>query len=133
MSSKLYGFKNSTHRLARRYGQGERSDHTLSPTGLIHEAYLELVDQANKDWKNRAHFVGVAAQVMRRILVERARQKGALKRGSGNPLINLEDVDIAAESQSDVLLALDEALARYAEKDPVGAELMNCVRPCRKD
>jgi RNA polymerase sigma factor (TIGR02999 family) len=68
------------HRLTERYCRRERRGHTLSATGLIHEAYLELVEQSDKDWQNRAHFVGVAAQVMRRILVDYARSRRAARR-----------------------------------------------------
>src|SRR5687767_8799242 len=69
------------HRIAARYMRRERPDHTLQPTALIHEAYLRLIDQPEKDWQNRAHFYGVAAQVMRRILVDYARTHRTAKRG----------------------------------------------------
>jgi RNA polymerase sigma factor (TIGR02999 family) len=97
---------------------------TIQPTALVHEAYLRLVGDGPRDWDSRGHFFSAAAEGMRRILVERARQRRALKRGGGSRPLNLDDVDIAADSQSDVLLALDEALARYAEKDAIGAELI---------
>jgi RNA polymerase sigma factor (TIGR02999 family) len=105
------------HRLARRYGQSERRDHTLSPTGLIHEAYLELVDQANKDWKNRAHFVGVAAQVMRRILVDYARSHRADKRSGAHLNVSLNEQLVLAPERSQQVLALDEALEKLAVVD----------------
>jgi RNA polymerase sigma factor (TIGR02999 family) len=97
---------------------------TLQPTALVHEAYLRLVGSGPRDWNSRGHFFSAAAEGMRRILVERARRKGAVKRGGGLRPISFDDVDIAADSQSDVLLALDEALARYAERDAIGAELI---------
>jgi len=104
--------------LARRYLSHERSDHTLQATALVHEAYLRLVDQRGITWQNRAHFFGVAAQAMRRILVDHARRHHAAKRGGPAFKVSLEDVMIAAEERSDDLLALDDALNRLATLDP---------------
>jgi len=95
----------------------ERAGHSLQPTALVHEVYLRLVDQHHVDWQNRAHFFGVAAQVMRRILVDHARRRDAGKRGSGVPRVPLEDAHgVAAPSEVSVL-ALDVALSRLEELD----------------
>src|SRR4051794_15327576 len=96
------------HRLAERYLRSERDGHTLSPTALIHEAYLELVDQAEKDWQNRAHFMGVAAQVMRRILVDYARSHRAHKRAGAHPNLRLNEQLVLAPERTEQVLALDE-------------------------
>lgn len=103
--------------LARTYLRRERSDHTLQATALVHEAYLRLVDQSLTDWRNRAHFLGVAAQVMRRILVDHARRHRAGKRGG-----NLEKIEYAEDAPPETvrsvnLLALDEALQDLAKFD----------------
>ena len=105
-------------RIASRQLRHERAGHTLQPTALVHEAYLRLVDQRSVDWRSRAHFFGVAAQVMRRILVDHARRQSAQKRGEGARLVPLEDVaDIAAATEIPVL-ALDRALERLEKLDP---------------
>ena len=107
-------------RLARAYVLRERPDHSLSPTGLVHEAYLRLVDQKRARWQNRAHFFAVAAHVMRRLLVDHARARGASKRGSGLTVsLDEADVDVAAPlhtRQPDVI-ALDRALEKLARID----------------
>src|SRR4029453_16311934 len=77
-------------RIAARQLRNERAGHTLQPTALVHEAYLRLVDQRQVDWQNQAHFFGVAAQVMRRVLVDYARRRAALKRGEGAELVSIE-------------------------------------------
>jgi RNA polymerase sigma factor (TIGR02999 family) len=97
---------------------------TLQATALVHEAYLRLVGSEPQTWNSRGHFFAAAAEAMRRILIERARQKASQKRGGGLRRVDLESMDVAMETQSDLLLALDEALSRYAQKDPVGAELI---------
>jgi RNA polymerase sigma factor (TIGR02999 family) len=103
--------------LAASYLRGERRDHTLQPTALVHEAYLRLVDQRAVHWQNRAHFFGIAAQAMRRILVDHARARGADKRGSGQRPVPLDEA-LAIGAMPDVtLLALDEALMRLAAMD----------------
>ncbi|HVG35453.1 MAG TPA: sigma-70 family RNA polymerase sigma factor [Pyrinomonadaceae bacterium] len=103
--------------LASNYLRRERSDHTLQPTALVHEAYLRLVDQTRVNWQNRAHFFGVAAQMMRRILVDNARAHRAEKRGADFQKLSLdENIDKAVESGTE-LLALDEALKLLAEID----------------
>ena len=103
-------------RIAKRYLQRERQGHTLQSTALVHEAYLKLIDQ-DVSWQNRAHFFGIAAQFMRRILVDHARAKQAEKRGGANACRVTLDEGIAA-AQSDVdLVALDGALSRLASID----------------
>lgn len=110
---------NELRRLAAGYLRREREDHTLQPTALVHEAYLRLLGQ-DVDWQNRAHFLGVAAQMMRRILVDHARQHRSEKRGSGGVKIALDEVEainLSAERAAD-LIALDDALTALAEFDP---------------
>jgi len=97
---------------------------TLQATALVHEAYSRLIGSGPQDWNGRGHFFSAAAEAMRRILVERARQKASQKRGGGLKRVDLDCVDLAIDSNSDVLLALDDALQRYAVKDPQGAELI---------
>ena len=99
-------------RLARNQLRGERSDHTLNATALVHEAYLKLVDQRSVTWQNRAHFFAVAARAMRRILIDYARGRGAQKRGGGQIVVTFNEELVAREAKSDELLALDEALLR---------------------
>jgi len=105
-------------RLAAGYLRRERPGHTLQPTALVNEAYLRLVDQMQVRWQNRAHFLGVAAQMMRRILVDHARGQRAEKRGGDMQILSLdENIDVSGERAAD-LVALDEALKRLAELDP---------------
>jgi RNA polymerase sigma factor (TIGR02999 family) len=105
-------------RLAGSYLRRERPDHTLQATALVHEAFLKLVDQRGVRWQNRAHFFGIAAQIMRRILVDHARAHTASKRGSGERPLSLEDGLAIAPAPDVDLLALDEALTRLATVDP---------------
>lgn len=109
--------------LADRYLHRERQDHTLQATALVHEAYLRLIDQ-RVSWANRAHFFGVAAEMMRRILIDHARSRQAAKRGSGGIKISLDDVlDLTDERAAD-LIALDDALKALAEFDPQKAKVV---------
>jgi RNA polymerase sigma factor (TIGR02999 family) len=111
-------------RLAAGYLRRERPDRTLQPTALVHEAYLRLVDQTKVNWQNRAHFVGVAAQMMRRILVDHARAHTSRKRGGDYEKLALdENVDKAVERSTE-LLALDEALKELAEINPQMSRLV---------
>ena len=103
--------------------RGERSGHTLQPTALVNEAYLRLVPGGR--FENRRHFFGAAAQAMRRILVDHARQKSAEKRGAGLARITLSDLDVAAPEENLDVLAVHEALERLAESDPRLGELVN--------
>ena len=105
-------------RLAASYLRRERQGHTLQPTALVHEAYMRMIDQTQVEWQNRAHFFGVAAQMMRRILVDHARSQQAEKRGGEFQKLSLdENIDVSGERAAD-LVALDDALARLAELDP---------------
>jgi len=106
------------HRLASRQLRRERSDHTLQTTALVHEAYLRLVDQRNANWQNRAQFFGVAAQLMRRILVDYARTHKASKRGGSYRRISLDEGAILTEERNTDLAELDEALDRLGRLDP---------------
>jgi len=105
-------------RLAARYLRRERSDHTLEATALVHEAYLRLIDQRHVVWQNRAHFFGVAAQAIRRILVDYARGRHAAKRGAGAVKLSLEDVVETPRQRPLDLVALDDALEDLAKMDP---------------
>jgi RNA polymerase sigma factor (TIGR02999 family) len=105
------------HRLARGQMQHERPDHTLQATALVHEAYLRLVNQPQRTWQNRAHFIAVAAQVMRRLLVDHARARCTSKRGNAPQRVPLDEPLLFTEEQSDDLVLLDEALARLAQFD----------------
>ena len=104
-------------RIAGRQLRSERANHTLQPTALVHEVYLRLVDQRHVDWQNRAHFFGVAAQVMRRILVDHARRHSASKRGEGVRCVSIDEAKEVAASNEIPILALDHALARLEEVD----------------
>ena len=105
-------------RIARRYLRREREGHTLQPTALVNEAYLRLVDQTRVTWQNRAQFYGVAATMMRRILVNHARALAAEKRGGATRRLSLSDVEISPADTAAELLALDEALERLHRHDP---------------
>jgi RNA polymerase sigma factor (TIGR02999 family) len=112
-------------RLAGHYMRRERPDHTLQTTALIHEAYLRLVEQRDTNWKNRAHFFAVAAQLMRRILVDHARACQTTKRGGEVEFLSLEEHSIAfSEEKSRELIALDEALTRLAELSPRQSQII---------
>lgn len=104
------------HRLAHRYMSGERPGHTLQTTALVDEAYLRLVDQ-KVHWQNRSHFFAIAAQVMRRILVDYARKRRFAKRGGSVQKVELDEAMIMAQERSSELIALDDALKRLAEFD----------------
>jgi RNA polymerase sigma factor (TIGR02999 family) len=97
--------------------RGERAGHTLSTTALVNEAYLRLVDQRRADWRDRKHFFAVAARMMRRVLVDYARRRGARKREGARNLVPLEDALVSVEQESEMLVSLDEALTRLAERD----------------
>lgn len=111
-------------RLAHRYMSRERPGHTLQTTALLDDAYLELSDKTHPQWQNRAHFFAVAAQLMRRIMVDHARQRQALKRGGDAMKVTLDDSLVAGESRSAELLALDEALENLALFDQRQAEVV---------
>ena len=104
-------------RLARHYLRGERPGHTLQPTALINEAYLRLLDWRKASWQNRAHFMGIAANMMRRILVDHARRYRFLKRGGEMVKVSLDARQLGTSGRDPDLVALDEALTRLAEID----------------
>jgi RNA polymerase sigma factor (TIGR02999 family) len=104
-------------RQAARYLRREQAGHTLQTTALIHEAYLRLVDQRHVQWQNRAHFFGIASQLMRRILVDHARTKKRVKRGGSDIKVSLADANVAVKGQDLDVVALDEALDRLAQID----------------
>ncbi len=106
------------HHMARRYMAGERPDHTLQASALVNEAYLKLVDVRQMQWQNRAHFFGVSAELMRRILVDFGRRRHYLKRGGGvHPVTLNEDLTVSG-TQTTNLVALDDALTALAAVDP---------------
>jgi RNA polymerase sigma factor (TIGR02999 family) len=113
-------------RLAHRYLQGERPDHTLRSTALVHEAYLRLSKQKQVQFQNRAHFFAVSAQLMRQILVEYARKHGAAKRGGGCK-VSLEDAPSPFEGRGIELVALDDALKGLAQLDAQQSWIVECV------
>ena len=98
------------HRLAQRYLNHERPNHTLQPTALVNEAYLRLIDFKNVRWQNRAHFIGVSAHLMRRILVDHARRRQYLKRGGNAIKVSLKEAFARAKPRAPELVALDDAL-----------------------
>jgi RNA polymerase sigma-70 factor, ECF subfamily len=111
-------------RLARHYMRGERDGHTLQTSALVNEAYIRLVDHTNIDWQNRAHFFGVAAQAMRRVLVDHARSRGYQKRGGGKRAVNLDDAALVAEERASELVALDDALGDLERFAPRKAQVV---------
>ena len=111
-------------RLARHYMRRERPGHTIQPTALVNEAYLRLVEQTNIRWQNRAHFFGIAAGVMRRVLCDHARARLADKRGGGAVRVSLVEAEARPDEQTTDVLALDEALGELAEVDPRKARVV---------
>jgi len=106
------------HRLAESYLRRERAGHTLQPTALVNEAFIRLMGRSpRQEWANRSHFVAIAAQLMRQILVDHARRHRAAKRGDGETLISIDDAPAATDPRSIDLLALDETLERLAAAD----------------
>lgn len=110
-------------KLARHYMESEREDHTLQATALVHEAYIRLVDWENVSWENRAHFFAVAAQVMRKILVDHARKKNAGKRDFGQK-ITLDDVNNFSSEREVNLIALDDALESLEKLDKMQSKIV---------
>ena len=104
-------------RMAQHYLRGEDSGHSLQPTALVHEAYLRLIDQTKVEWQNRAHFFGVAAQMMRRILIDHAKAKHRVKRGGTAVKVMLDENANFTHERASELLALDDALQRLARMD----------------
>ena len=112
------------HRLARFYMSKERPGHTLQATALVNEAYVKLVDSGRVQWRNRAHFMAVAAQLMRRILVDFSRNRGSLKRGGDCQEVGLDDGILLTDAPASDLVALDEALLNLAKIDPRKAQVV---------
>lgn len=110
--------------IARSYLRQERPDHTLQPTGLVHEAYLRLINQQRVDWRNRAQFFGLAANMMRRILVNHAESKRAQKRGGGAEKITLDEVAVVFDNDVVDLIALDEVLGRLEKLDKLKSDVV---------
>jgi RNA polymerase sigma-70 factor (ECF subfamily) len=107
------------HKRAAAYLRRERPNHTLQATALVHEAYLKLIDQREDNWSSRDHFFAIAAQAMRRILVDHARSRHRRKRGGSKEDLPLEDALLASADEKNVdLIALDEAMAKLAKFDP---------------
>ena len=102
----------------------ESGTQTLQATALVHEAWLRLTGPNQPGWKNRAHFFAAAAEAMRRILIERARKKTSRKHGGGLKRVDLDNVDLAADADDDLLLLLNDALEEFRAKDPTAAELI---------
>ena len=111
-------------RLAAQRLSHEPPGQTLQPTALVHEAYIRLVGADNHNWDSRGHFFSAAAEAMRRILIDRARQKQRLKHGGGRQRVDLDDADLASEASSTNLIALDEALTKLTSEDGVKADLV---------
>lgn len=109
----------AAHKMAR-----EPAGHTLQPTALVHEAWLALVDSPHRTWQNRAHFFGAATEAMRRILIARARRRGRLRHGAGAPHLDVDGLEVAAPAPAEEMLALNEALDRFAALEPLPAELV---------
>ena len=112
------------HRLAHHYMSRERAGHTLQTTALLDEAYLLLVGNKKPSWQNRTHFVAAAAQLMRRIMVDHARERRSLKRGGGALKVTLDEVALVTETRSEELLALDEALEKLSAQDPRKSQIV---------
>ena len=115
---------NELRRLAAARMAKEAAGQTLQPTALVHEAWLRLVGEGDRSWQNRAHFFGAAAEAMRRILIERARRKSRVKRGSGQAPINIDDLQLAAPTPDEKVLLVDEALKRLEAEHPKIAQIV---------
>ena len=111
-------------RIAGHYMKDEQAGRTIQTTALVHEAYLKLVDVKNVDWQHRAHFFAVSAQIMRHILLDRARRRVAAKRGGKTPQVNLEEIPDVSSGRADELIALDNALNELAKVDPRKAKVV---------
>lgn len=111
-------------RLANRYLRDERKGHTLQGTALVHEAYMKMVGYTNLEWQNRAHFYGVAARVMRQILIDHARKHGTNKRGGGKQDLPLEEAAVFSIERADSLVALDDALESLAAFDSLKSQII---------
>ena len=113
-------------RMAHRQLQHERPGHTLSTTDLVHECYLKIIDQTRTGYQDRLHFFATAAQVMRRLLVDHARQRQAQKRGGDAPHLALDEAFVSADASAELFLALDEALTQLSERDERLGRVVEC-------
>lgn len=111
-------------RQARYYMSRERADHTLQPTALVHEMFLRISEQSGVDWQNRSHFFGVAAHLMRQILVDHARKHAAQKRGSKAVHFSLDDLQVPIEERAESIVELHEALERLAQNDETQSKVV---------
>ena len=111
-------------RLAAHKMANEAAGQTLQPTALVHEAWLRLVGNQEQQWNGRAHFFGAAAEAMRRILIENARRKGAQRHGGGQVKLDIQEIEIATAPKDDELLAVSDALEKFAVRDKQKAELV---------
>ena len=111
-------------RIAGHFMQSERPGRTIQTTALVHEAYLKLIDVTNVDWQHRAHFFAISAQIMRRILLDRARRRVAAKRGGVAPRVNLDEVPDIGSGRARELIALDDVLNALAKVDPRKAQVI---------
>ena len=112
------------HRIAQRKMAREKPGHTLQATALVHEAWLRLGGEAQQPWENRAHFFGAAAEAMRQILVASAKRKQAVRHGGGQQRVDIDEVEVACKTPPEELLAVHEALDRFAAHDPQKTELV---------
>ena len=112
--------------IAERQLRNERDGHTLSPTALVHEAYLRLIDYNRTEWSGRAHFLRVAATAMRRVLVDHARGQRSLKRGGALRRISIDVIQLGADDQVELLIAVDDALEKLARRDARQAQVVEC-------
>ena len=113
-------------RLAQLQLQREPDGHTLTPTALVHEAYMRLIDYSRMEWQGRAHFMAVASTAMRRILVDHARGHRSAKRGGMLKRISIDDVELGTEDRAEMLIAIDDALGRLKEIDARQAQVVEC-------
>jgi RNA polymerase sigma factor (TIGR02999 family) len=111
-------------RLAATRLSNEAAGQTLQPTALVHEAWLRMVGEGGRTWENRAHFYWAAAQAMRRILIDRARQKSSLKRAGGWQRLDISEIDLKAATPDDRILLIDDSLQRLEKEDPESAEIV---------
>ena len=113
-------------RMAHRYLRGEQTGHTLSTTALVHEAYLRLVDADKVVWEDQTHFLALAANTMRRILIDHARSRRADKRGGDQVRVDLDAASFSADESADILVAIDDALQRLAQLSPRLVKVVEC-------
>ena len=119
--------------MARRYMRNERAGNTLQTTALVNEVYLRLVDVNNVDWQHRAQFCAISAQMMRRVLMDAARERGSRKRGGGAERVNVDEVAVLSRQPKESIVALDAALEAFAKPAPRQAKVVDALlqRPQR--